>query len=264
MFFDTHSHVSHGRFDGDRNAMFARAATTGITTMIDVGTDIPTSQRACATALEVPSVYAAIGVHPHEADGFEADRDLDMLRELAQQPKVVAIGEIGLDFYRNHSSRDAQERVMHHQLSLACELKLPVILHLRSSANGGEDDCNAYSGALEALSHYRGEIRGVSHCFSATADVALAMCELGFYVSFAGNVTYPNAHALHAAAKQVPADRLLVETDCPFLAPQVHRGKRNEPAFVRDTARFVADLRGVDLNVLAAQTTTNARALFGL
>ncbi len=259
---DTHSHVSDPGFNKDREEVLARARAAGVTIMIDIGTDIGTSRRAVKMAGERADVYAAVGIHPHEADSV-TDATIAELREMARSsPKVVAIGETGLDFYRNRSSREGQRASLRRHLDLARELNLPVVLHLRSSANAGEGAADAYEGAVEALKEAGGGLRGVSHCFSGTPALARALVDLGFYISFAGNVTYPNAPVLREAAREVPLDRIVVETDCPYLTPQAHRGKRNEPAYVRLTAEAVAAARGMLYEELSAAIMLNAQRLF--
>jgi TatD DNase family protein len=267
MLFDTHAHLHDEAFQKDRAAALARALEAGVEAICEVGIDLLSSKKAVALAaappVPGPKIYAAIGIHPHDADRMR-EGAIEELRRLAGSPGVVAIGETGLDFYRNKSSREGQERAFRAQLELACDLGLPLILHLRSSAQAGDGALDAYRACLRVLDDYRGAARGVSHCFSGTPEIAQALAERGFYVSFAGNATYPNAAVLREAARAAPLDRILVETDCPYLAPQAHRGKRNEPAFVRETADEIARARGVAFEEIAAATAANARRLFGL
>lgn len=265
MLFDTHAHIHDEAFNKDRDEVLARAAGAGVDAICDVGTDLHTSRRAVALAAGSgrPRVYAAVGVHPHDADGFDAAA-LEELRALARSPGVTAIGETGLDFYRNRSSREGQDRALRAQLDLACETGLAAVLHLRSSANAGEGATDAYEACLRVLDDYRGRLRAVSHCFSGTPALAHAFVERGFYVSFAGNATYPNAPVLREAAKAVPLERIVIETDCPYLTPQARRGKRNEPAYVQLTAEALAAALGIPFAEFAAATTANARRLFGL
>ncbi len=263
MLIDTHAHVSGSEFNKDRADVLARARAAGVERIVDVGIDLTSSRRALALAAAEDAVHAAVGIHPHEGDSVDA-RTVEELRALARSsPRVVAIGETGLDFYRNRSSREGQERALRAQLDLACELSLPVILHLRSSATAGEGATDAYESCLRVLDDYRGRgLNGVSHCFSGTPALARALCAHGFFVSFAGNVTYPKAVELHEAAREVPLDRVVVETDCPYLSPQAQRGRRNEPANVRLTAEWIAELRGVPVVQVERATTENARRLF--
>jgi TatD DNase family protein len=261
MLIDTHSHTSDPKFNKDRPAVLERAREAGLVAIVDVGTDIRTSRRAVRLAAAEDMVYAVVGIHPYDGDDF-TDETLAELRDLAGQPKVVALGEMGFDFFRMRSSREGQERAFRAQLDLAAERDLPVVLHLRSSANAGDGAADAYEQALDVLRDYGGAIRGISHCFSATPAIAEAMCAVGFHVSFAGNVTYPKADNLREAARVVPLDRILVETDCPYLTPQAHRGSRNEPGYVKLTAACVAEAMGVAFEDLADATTRNAKALF--
>ncbi len=269
MLFDTHAHVHDEAFNRDRADVLARAREAGVDEICDIGIDLASSRKAVAlAALSAasgggPRIYAAVGIHPHGADraGEEA---LAEVRRLAESPGVVAIGETGLDFYRNRSSREGQERTLRAHLDLARALGLAVVLHLRSSATAGDGAEDAYRACLRVLDDYGGAVRGVSHCFSGTPELALALVERGLHISFAGNVSYPGAEVLRDAARAVPLDRIVVETDCPYLAPQARRGARNEPAFVRHTAEEIARARGIALEEVVAATTRNARALFGL
>jgi len=253
MTIDSHAHLEMDAFDGDREEVIARAEAAGLTAIITVGTTIPD----CAKALEIarlhPMVYAAVGIHPHEVKGID-DRTYDTLRELAQQAKVVALGEIGIDFFYDHSPREVQLRCFEEQIELALELDLPVIIH----------DREAHGETLGIMRQYRGRLRGVLHCFSGDAAMARECLEMGFYLSVAGPVTYRKADQLREVVREIPIDRLLVETDCPYLAPQPFRGKRNEPAYVVETARRVAEVKGVEPRDLERRTEENARRLFGL
>jgi TatD DNase family protein len=264
MLIDTHSHISDRAFDADRAAVLARAAEAGVTAMVDVGIDLESSRRALACAEAHPQVHAAVGVHPHEGDGVDA-ATIDALRALARgSRRVVAVGETGLDFYRNRSTREGQVHSLRLHMALARELSLPLILHLRSSANAGPGATDAYETMIALLREEGAGLRGVSHCFSGTVALGEAFVALGFDVSFAGNATYPAAQVLRDAARALPLERIVVETDCPYLAPQGRRGKRNEPALVRETAEALAKARGMPLADFAAATTANARRLFGI
>ena len=249
---DTHAHLDFPQFDGDREEVIARALAAGVGSIINVGADLASSRRAVALAEAHPQIYAAVGVHPHDAKTL-TDEVLKELRELAQHPKVIAIGEIGLDFYRDLSPRDEQQRAFERQLALASELGKPVIIH----------DRQAHAEVLAILRRWPG-LRGVLHCFSGDLDMAHEAIEMGFYISVGGPVTFKNARRLPEIVRQLPLERLLVETDCPYLAPHPYRGKRNEPAYVRLVAQKVAELKGVPLERVARVTTANARQLFGL
>lgn len=251
---DSHAHLDDAQYDGDRAAMLDRARAAGVVQMVDVGYDLPSSRRAIALAAGYDFIYAVVGVHPHEVADLPVDY-LDTVRELSRQAKVVAIGEIGLDYYRDLSPREVQRRVFREQLALAKELNLPVVIHDRD-AHGDVLDILRKDGA--------GPAGGVLHCFAGSLEMAAACLEMGFYISFAGPVTYPNARRPKEVAAAVPLERLLVETDSPYLTPQAHRGKRNEPAYVRYVAEQIAALRGIAPEELARATTANARRIFGL
>ena len=246
--FDTHAHLHFPDFDADRTEMMTRARQAGVTRMLTIGTEVPTSRAAIDLAESEPDVWATVGVHPHDA--AEADDGvLTEIERLAGAARVVAVGEIGLDFFRNLSPRDAQERVFRHLVGVARRVRKPVIVHCR----------DAHADVLGILGDERvGEIGGIMHCFSGDVAVARRCLDLGLLVSLAGPVTYPNARALPDVARFVPADRLVVETDCPFLPPQGYRGKRNEPAYLALTAARVAELRGEPLEEFARRSSDNA------
>jgi TatD DNase family protein len=246
--FDTHAHLHFPEFDADRAEMMARARQAGVTRMLTIGTEVPTSRAAIALAESEADVWASVGVHPHDA--AEADEAvLAEIERLAATPRVAAVGEIGLDFFRNLSPRDVQERVFRHLIGLARRVRKPVIVHCR----------DAHAEVLAILGEERAsEVGGIMHCFSGDVAVARQCLDLGLLVSLAGPVTYPNARALPEVARFVPADRLVVETDCPFLPPQGYRGKRNEPAYLALTAARVAELRGEPLEEFARRASENA------
>ena len=237
---DTHAHLD--ALDEDAAAVVARAGEAGVTRILTVG-----MAEAVALADRFDGVFAIVGVHPHDA----ADADLDEVRRLHASPKAVAVGETGLDWYRDYAPRDAQRRVFRSQLELAGELGKPVVIHTRAA----DDD------TLSALAGFDGTV--VLHCFSSPRLLPTAL-ERGWYVSFAGNASFPNAGELRLAATQVPADRILAETDAPYLAPQPVRGRRNEPAYVVHTVAALARARGEDVAGLAAQIDLNASACFRL
>jgi len=238
---DTHAHLD--ALDGDPAAVVARARAAGVSRILTIGTD-----QAVALADAHEGVYAVVGIHPHDAGD---EHDLDQLRNLLAHPKAVAVGEIGLDYYRDYAPRDAQAELFDAQLEIARELAKPVVIHTRA----------ADADTLAHLERFDGAV--VLHCFSSPQLLPTALAR-GWYVSFAGNVTYKNASDLRLAATQVPADRLLAETDCPYLAPQAVRGKKNEPAYVVHTLEQLAQTRGEDVATLEAQIDRNASACFGL
>ena len=250
---DTHTHLEDPQFDSDRPAVLQRAAEAGVAWMVDVGADLASSRRAVALAAAQPHVWAAVGVHPHEA-ATVTPAALAELRALADNPRVVAIGEIGLDYYRDLSPRPQQQDAFVAQLALARELGLPVIVHSR----------DAHQETLAILRRAGGGLRGVMHCFSGDLAIAGDILDLELYIGIAGPVTYPKARVLAEVARQLPLERLLLETDCPYLAPQAHRGRRNEPAYVRLIAERVAEMRGLSVEEIGQATSENACALFGV
>jgi TatD DNase family protein len=251
MSIDTHAHLEMEAFDSDREEVLKRAAEAGLTAIVTVGTTLTDCEKAVALARRYPPVYAAVGIHPHEVKGIDAET-YDALRVLARQDKVVAIGEIGLDFFYNLSPQEVQLRRFAEQLDLAEELDMPVIIH----------DREAHAETLRILRLRKGRLRGVLHCFSGEQTMARECLEVGFYLSVAGPVTYRKADQLREVARNVPLDRLLIETDAPYLAPQPHRGKRNEPAYVVETAGCLAEIRGLPVGELIRLTAANARRLF--
>jgi TatD DNase family protein len=250
--FDTHAHLHFPEYAHDLDAVLARARAAGVTRQVTVGTDVDTSRAAVALAGRERDVWASVGVHPHDAARADAAA-LAEIERLAGAPRVVAVGEIGLDYFRDLSPRDVQLAAFRRQLELAARLGKPVIVHCRE----------AHDDVLRILGEAR-VAAGVMHCFSGDVDVARRCLDLGLVISLAGPVTYPNARALPAVARFVPGDRLVIETDCPFLPPQGYRGKRNEPAYLAITAARVAELRGEPIEALAARLTDNARRLFGV
>lgn len=256
MLIDTHTHLDDARYNDDREAMIARAREAGVDAFVTIGCDLVTSQSAVTLADQYPFVYASIGVHPHEVKHI-GDGWYNEFRQLAKHKKVVAYGEIGLDYHYNHSSPKEQRERFREQIQLARELKLPVIIHTREA----QEDTIAILKEENAS-----EVGGVFHCFSGDAALAKAALELGFYLSFSGIVTFQNATMLRDIAKTVPLDRLLIETDCPYLTPVPHRGKRNEPAFVSCVAQQLATIRadepGMTVERMGTLTTRNAKRLF--
>jgi len=228
-----------------------RANAAGVRGIVSIGYDLNASREALKIANEHEGIHAAVGIHPHNAK--TADRAvLDSLRNLAQQQKVVAIGEIGLDYHRDLSPRAQQREAFEHQISLARELGLPVIVH----------DREAHSDVLQLLRKSGHGIIGVMHCFSGSMQTAEELIDMGYLISLAGPVTFPNARKLHQLVQQLPEETIVLETDCPWLAPQSKRGRRNEPAFMVETAHKVAELKGIQLDELAEVTSRNAKRLF--
>ncbi|AEF92952.1 hydrolase, TatD family [Desulfotomaculum nigrificans CO-1-SRB] len=253
MLIDSHAHLDNERFDDDRAAVIGRCREE-LNAVINVGYDMESSRRSIALAEEFPFIYAAVGVHPHDAKEAPGDY-LDQLKQMAAHPKVVAIGEIGLDYYYDLSPRDVQQRSFQEQLLLAKELDLPFIIHDRD-AHGDIMQILRQAGPYPA--------GGVMHCFSASWEIAQECMKLGLYISLAGPVTFNNAGKLKDIAVKVPLERLLVETDCPYLTPVPYRGKRNEPAYVRHVVNHIAQLRGMNPEELANITAANTISLFKL
>lgn len=253
MLIDSHTHLEMEEFDGDRDAVVERARQAGVKFMITVGTSIAYCKKALDLAVRYTEVYVAVGIHPHEVKDI-AVATYDELREMASREKVVAYGEIGLDFFRNLSPRQVQIERFGEQLELAEETNLPVIIH----------DRDAHQETLDLLGCRQGRLSGVIHCFSGDVAVAGKCLDLGFLISVPGTVTFDKAEELRKVVQYVPIESLLIETDAPYLAPQPHRGKRNEPAFVAHTAAKIAELKGLSVEEVGSRTTENAQALFGL
>jgi TatD DNase family protein len=248
---DSHVHLDDVKFDADREQTIERALAAGVECMMAIGTGNgpPDLEVALRLADRHPSIYATIGVHPHDASKATPET-WTRLRELAAHPKVLAVGEIGLDYHYDFSPRDVQRAVFEQQLALAAEFGQPIVIHTRE----------AWDDTLAVLrAHWRGA--GIMHCFTGDEAQARQALDLDFHLSFGGVLTFPKADEVRQAARIAPEDRLLVETDCPYLAPVPHRGKRNEPAFVVETARRLAEVRGVPPEAIAAATTRNFERL---
>jgi len=255
MFIDSHAHIDGHEFDADREEVIQRAHSAGVSVILNVGTGDPHSgalERAVELGKAQESIYTAIGTHPHDARLYD-DAAEAKIKNLINNEHVIAWGEIGLDFHYDNSPRDVQVEVFKRQLRAARECDLPVVIHTRE----------AESETIEILrNEYDGS--GVFHCFSGSMDLAQRAIEIGFMISFSGIVTFKKAEELRAVAKQVPLDRLLIETDCPYLTPIPYRGKRNEPAYVVEVARCLSMLHSVDIEKLARVTTENFNRFFGL
>ena len=250
---DTHCHLDYEPLAGSREAVLARAETAGVRAMVSIGTTVATSRANVELAHRYPQVFAAVGAHPHEADSV-TDDDLKAIEELTADPRVVAVGEIGLDYYYKNSSVDGQRRVFEAFLGIALRRTLPIAIHCR----------DAYDPLLEILRRTASSWRGVIHCASGTPAFIEGALAFGFHVSFSGTVTFPNAKSTRELVPLVSDDRLLIETDAPFLAPQPVRGQPNEPAHLAHTAARLAELRGMSVEALGALTSCNARELFRL
>ncbi|MRG88163.1 TatD family hydrolase [Salinibacillus xinjiangensis] len=252
MLFDTHVHLNADEFMEDREEVIKRAEDAGVEYMVVVGFDRKTIPLAIEIAEQYEHIYAAVGWHPVDAIDM-TDEDLKWIEELSAHPKVVAIGEMGLDYHWDKSPKDVQKEVFRKQIALAKKVKLPIIIHNREAT---ED-------IVELLEEENAkEVGGIMHCFSSTPDIALKCIDMNFYISLGGPVTFKNAKEPKEVAKVVPLDRLLIETDCPFLAPHPNRGKRNEPAYVKLVAEKVAELKEMTLEEIGAITTQNAKEFF--
>jgi TatD DNase family protein len=249
---DTHAHLMDAAFDLDRDAVLARARAAGVAALVLVGYDLPSSRAAVELAQRLPFARASVGIHPNSA-AAAADADFEAIAQLARAPEVIAIGETGLDYYRHYTPPDRQKDALAWHLRLAEELALPVIVHNRE----------ADPDVADTLCAAPTTVKGLLHCFSSTDPTYLErMLDAGYFVSWAGPLTFKSAADLRAMVARVPLDRMLVETDCPYLAPVPHRGQRNEPAFVRDTAKCLADSVGLAFDALVEQLWANSLRLF--
>lgn len=248
--FDTHAHLLDSRFDDDRDALIQSLPEAGIVGLVEIGTDTQTSEAAVALAQKVDYIVAAVGVHPHEAKDAGIDY-LGRLESLAQNAKVVAIGEIGLDYHYDFSPRDVQKKVFERQLELAARLDLPVVIHMREATQD----------TLSILREHRG-LSGVMHCYSGSAQTAELLLDMGLCISFTGAVTFKNARKTVEAASVVPLSRLMAETDCPYLSPEPVRGRRNDPSNVRHVIAKLAEIKGISFEQMCEQNINNAKGLF--
>ncbi len=255
MYFDTHAHMDDGRFDKDREALFKGLPSRGISLVLNPGADMVSSRKAIDYARAYGYVYAAVGVHPHDAKAMR-DEDLDVLGKMALgEAKVVAIGEIGLDYYYDFSPREVQKERFVQQLELASKLGLPVIIHNRDS----------HRDIMDILEYKKSILTGgVMHCYSGSWEMAKKLLDLGFYISLAGPVTFKNARRPVEVAEKIPLDRLLIETDSPYLTPVPHRGKRNDPGYVKFVAEKIGEIRGVSGEDIGRITMENGMRLFSI
>lgn len=253
MLFDSHAHIDDSRFDEDRAAVITRAQEAGLVGILNAGACMESSARSIALAEEHAFIYAAVGIHPHDAEGTR-EEDYEKLANWTVKPKVVAIGEIGLDYYYDLSPRELQQQVFIRQLDVARQCNKPVIIH----------DRDAHGDLLTIIKKEAKGLTGVLHCYSGSWEMAKEILKLGFYISFAGPITYAKDGKLREVAANVPLERLLVETDCPYLTPKPYRGRRNEPAHVKFTAEEVARVRGMDFAALTEAATANTKRLFAI
>ena len=263
MFVDSHAHLDGERFDADRDEVIGRARDAGIRNILAVGTGDGPWTLDCAVKLadKYSFIYATVGIHPHEAK-LVTDADYQQLESLAKRPKVIAWGEIGLDYYYDHSPREIQKHVFIRQMELARAAKLPIVIHCRPSQ--GSDD--AWNDCLTLIErHWAPNPRGgIFHCFTGDYSHAARGIQMGFMISFAGNMTFPKANLVRSVVEDIPLEHVLIETDCPFLAPVPHRGKRNEPAFVKEVARAIGAIRNFTMEEIGLKTTQNFYRFFSL
>jgi len=261
LLVDSHAHLEGERYDGDRDQVLSRARETGVQTIVAIGSGTGPGSLDCGIKLaeQHDFIYATIGIHPHEAK-LAGDSDFQELEQLAKRPKVIAVGEIGLDYFYDHSPREVQQQVFVKQMELARSAKLPIVIHNRPS----QDSENAWDDFFNLIGQHWASsgLGGVLHCFTGTWAHAKRALDLGFMISFAGNITFPKAQQIRDVAKEVPLDRMFIETDCPFLAPVPNRGKRNEPAFVKEVARQLGELRGLSTEDIGRQTAKNFYKFF--
>jgi TatD DNase family protein len=261
MYIDSHAHLDGPKFDTDRDQVLVRAREAGLERILAIGSGTGPGTLDCAikVAGQHDWIYATIGIHPHEAK-LATEADYAEMQQLAGNPKVIAWGEIGLDYFYDHSPREVQKEVFRRQMELARAARLPIIIHCRPTNNSE----NAWDDTLQMLRDHWAPfgLPGILHCFTGEWKHAEAALDIGFYISFAGNVSFPKAENIREAAKRIPLERMLIETDSPFLAPVPHRGKRNEPAFVVNTAETIAQLRGITPEETGEQTQNNFYRLF--
>lgn len=254
ILIDTHAHLDHERFKDDVDQVIERAKLAKVQSIVTVGADLESSRQAVGFAKRYPGVIATVGVHPHDADSV-SDSVIREIAMLAEDERVIAIGEIGLDYHYDFSPRDVQRRVFAIQISLGRELGLPIVVHVR----------DAYRDAISILkSEHAEDVGGIIHCFSGDREVAKDCLDMGFYISIGGILTFANSEELRGIIKDLPLDRILLETDAPYLTPVPYRGKRNEPAYVVHVAETLANLKGISFDEVAEATTFNAHKLFCL
>ena len=284
MFIDSHAHLEGTRYDSDRDQVLARAKQNGIEAFLAIGNGDGPDTADCGIQLaekydgkpEYPRIWASVGVHPHEASLANEAADSQMLR-WARHPKVIAWGEIGLDYFYDHSPREVQKAVFRQQMELAKAATLPIIIHCRPSddSENAWDDCLSMIAEHWSAEHWSAEhstaehgpssgLGGILHCFTGSVEHARRALDLGFMISFAGNITFPKAQSIRDAAQMVPLDRMLIETDSPYLAPIPHRGQRNEPAFVTEVARQIGELRNLPAEEIGSRTAQNFYKFFGV
>ncbi|WP_442597346.1 TatD family hydrolase [Neobacillus sp. D3-1R] len=254
MLFDTHAHLNAEQYNEDLNEVMERAQEAGVSNIVVVGFDRPTITKAMELAEAHDFIYACVGWHPVDAIDM-TDEDLDWIEELAKHPKVVAIGEMGLDYHWDKSPHDIQKEVFRKQIRLAKKVKLPIVIHNREATSDIVDILREENAA---------EVGGIMHCFSGSVEVAKQCLEMNFYISLGGPVTFKNAKKPKEVALEIPLNKLLIETDCPYLTPHPYRGQRNEPSYVKLVAEQIAEIKGMTLEEIAQATSDNAKRIFGI
>ena len=252
MFFDSHAHYDDSRFDEDRDAVIKGLITQNVTTVINVGADMVSSHNSIQLAERYPNVFAAVGIHPHEAEGMK-EEDLEQLKEWFSHEKVVALGEIGLDYYYDHSPREVQRYWFERQMQLGVECNMPIIIH----------DRDAHGDCMDIIRKYP-TAKGVFHCYSGSAEMAKELIKMGWYLAFGGSCTFKNAKELPKVIEQIPENMFLIETDCPYLAPVPHRGERNHSGLLVHVAEKIGEIRGWSIEEVAEKSRENAKRLFGI
>lgn len=254
MLIDSHAHLDDKRFDKDRDEIIKNLKNNDVSIVINPGADLASSIKAVALAQKYENIYAAVGIHPHDAKTMDDDT-IEVLKSLLKKDKVIAVGEIGLDYHYDFSPRDIQKKWFREQIKLAKEFNLPIIVH----------DREAHKDVYDILKEEQdGTLRGVLHCFSGSVEMAKEYIKMGFYISFAGPVTFKNAKTPKEVVKAIDINRILIETDSPYLTPHPHRGKRNEPLYVRYVAAMIAELKGLTVEEVARITTENTKRLFNI
>lgn len=252
MYFDTHAHLDDEQFDADRAQAIARAGEAEVRLIVNVGCNVASAEKTLELTRKYPFIYGVVGMHPHDAKDLDED-GFKKLREMAVQPKIVAVGEIGLDYHYDHSPRDVQRAVFRRMIGLAREVGRPIVIH----------DREAHEDVLTIVREEKAcEVGGIFHCYSGSWQMAKDLLKEGFYLSVAGPVTFANARKLLEVVKEAPLERLLIETDCPYLAPVPYRGKRNEPAYVVKVAEMIASIRGLSTEEVARATQENGKRVF--
>ena len=250
MLFDTHAHMNDPAFDEDREAVLLGLEAKGVSRMMNIGCCLESSRDCIAMAEKYPFVYATVGTHPDSADEVD-EKVLEQYRQMARHPKVMAIGEIGLDYYYETIPRQLQQRAFRLQLELAREVKLPVVVHER----------NAHDDGMRIVKEYQ-DVTGVFHCYSGSAEMARQLVDMGWYIGFTGVLTFKNARKAVETAERIPLERIVLETDCPFMAPEPFRGKRNDPGYLWRMAERLAEIRGISVEEVHRITTENANRLY--